>query len=382
MRKKDYKNILHNLIIKIRTARRTTAITINAQLLVIYWEIGITILEQQKEKGWGAKIIDKLSADLISEFPEMKGLSVRNLKYMRAFAEAYPYFLKSPETVESGEKLFENKTATSSRKLVQSKLAQRISSSEFVQVELAQISWYHHITLLDKVKNEKERLFYIRRTIENGWSRDVLVLQIENNLYRRQGKAITNFDLILSPVDSDLAKETLKNPYIFDFLMIENEIREKDLENALIQHLKKFMLELGKGFAYVGRQYNLCVSGDDFFFDLLFYNFHLHCFVVFELKIGEFKPEFAGKLNFYINAIDEQIKSKSDKPTIGILLCKTPNKLIVKYALKGLSSPIGVAEYKLTKNLPVQLKADMPTIQELETSLNKNNNLSTKRNRK
>src|SRR5690606_26283696 len=206
---------------------------------------------------------------------------------------------------------------------------------------LAKLSWYHHTTLLDKAKDAEVRAFYIQKTIENGWTRDIMMHQIETALHNRQGHAITNFEHTLPQPQSELAKETFKSPYLFEFLGMGEKLQERDLEKALVQHLKDFLLELGRGFAYVGNQYNLRVEDDDYFLDLLFYNFHLHCFVVFELKIGEFKPEYAGKLNFYVNAIDEQIKGEQDQPTIGVLLCKTPNETVIKYALKGISSPLG-----------------------------------------
>lgn len=347
---KKYNDILSNLKDRIRQARLKAALTVNAQLLAIYWEVGKTILEQQSAEGWGAKIIDRLSADLRTEFPDMKGLSVRNLKYMRAFAEAYPDFA-----------------------IVQGQLAQIRTSSEspIVQVPLAQLTWYHHITLLDKVKDVKERLFYIQKTIENGWSRDIMVLQIESNLYTRQGKAITNFKETLPALDSDLARETFKNPYVFDFLMIGEEAKEREVERALVQHLKKFMLELGKGFAYVGNQFNIVVKDDDYFLDLLFYNYILHRFVIFELKVGDFKPEYAGKLNFYINIVDDKIKGDKDGDTIGFLLCKTPNDLVIRFSLQGIKAPIGVSEYNLQKVLPKELKSGLPSIKELESEIDK-----------
>ena len=331
---KNYAGILKSLKEKIRLKRLQASILVNTQLLELYWEIGNTILQQQAQKGWGAKVIDRLSKDLRADFPDMKGLSVRNIKYMRAFAEAYPDF-------------------------------------SFVQAPLAQISWYHHITLLDKVKDTAARMFYMYKAIENGWSRNVMVHQIEIKLYERQGSAITNFNETLPAPQSDLAQETLKSPYVFDFLAMGEKMQERDLEDALIANIKRFLLELGKGFAYVGNQYNLNVAGDDYFLDLLFYNTRLHCYVVFELKIGDFKPEYAGKLNFYINTVDEQIKTENDHLTIGVLLCKTPNKTVVEYALRGIEKPLGVAEYQLSTILPEQLKADLPTEEELAQEMEK-----------
>jgi predicted nuclease of restriction endonuclease-like (RecB) superfamily len=347
----NYVQIVAGLKEKIRLARQKVSFTVNKELLKVYWEIGTIILEQQKE-GWGIKVIDRLAADLKMEFPDFKGISVRNLKYMRAFAEAWPDF-----------------------QIVQAPLAQlqTIDKQEsiIVQQAVAQLPWAHHISILEKLKSREERLFYIQKAIENGWSRNVLLHQIETKLIERTGKAITNFNNTLPAIQSDLAQQTIKNPYVFDFLSFSEEIKERELEKALIQHLKNFMLELGKGFAYVGNQKNLVVDGDDFFLDLLFYNYHLHCFVVFELKIGEFVPEFAGKLNFYVNTINEQLKGDEDKPTIGVLLCKTPNETVIKYSLKGIGSPIGVADYQLAKALPAELKTEMPTVEELEAEIDK-----------
>lgn len=347
----NYQNILTHLKEKIRRARLHASVKVNFELLKIYWEIGNTILEQQKQQGWGAKIIDKLAVDLKIEFPDFKGLSVRNLKYMRAFAASYPAFLQ----------------------FVQPPVAQLNNTIEslFVLPAAAQIPWTHHTIILDKIKTTEERQFYIEKTVQNGWSKAILSLQIENGLYGRQGKALTNFSRTLPAIQSDLANETLKNPYIFDFLTYSEEIKERELEKALIQHLKKFMLELGRGFAYVGNQKNINVNGDDFFLDLLFFNYNLDCFVIIELKVGDFKPEFAGKLTFYVNTINEQLKGTHHKPTIGVLLCKTPNKTVVEYSLKGIESPIGVADYELAKALPKELRGEIPSIAELEAEIEK-----------
>ncbi|MEO6669449.1 MAG: PDDEXK nuclease domain-containing protein [Ferruginibacter sp.] len=308
-----------------------------------------------EEAGWGAKIIDRLAVDLKQEFPDFKGLSVRNLKYMRAFAEAYPGF------------------GLQQIKLVQQPAAQ-LHNIENQQIIImlqgaAQLPWGHHQVLLDKVKPTKERAFYIHKAVENGWSRDVMVQQIETGLYARAGNTLTNFKQTLPGVQSDLAQQTIKNTYVFDFLGLTENIKERELERGLILHLQKFMLELGKGFAYVGNQKNLVVAGDDFFLDLLFYNYQLHCFVVFELKVGDFKPEYAGKLNFYINTVNEQLKGIDDKPTIGVLLCKTPNETVVEYSLQNIDSPIGVAKYELARILPANLRSEMPTVEELEMEI-------------
>lgn len=361
----NYNSILTGLKDKIRQARFQASLTVNAQLLALYWEIGKTILQQQHYEGWGSNVIGRLAKDLKAEFPDMKGLSDRNLVYMQTFAGAYPEITQQPVA-----KLKKGRSKKEANPITQQSVAE-IGFAKFLQHPIAKLPWGHNCVLLDKLKTTEERLFYAFKTAENGWSREILILQIKNNLYKRQGKTISNFDATLPKLQSDLVKETLKNPYVFDFLSLGEEMQERDLEKALIQHIKKFMLELGRGFAYVGNQYNLNIKGDDYFLDLLFYNYHLHCFVVFELKVGEFKPEFAGKLNFYINTVDEQVKGKDHKPTIGVLLCKTPNDTVVKFALKGIKTPMGVADYELAKALPKQLKGEMPSIEELEAEIDK-----------
>lgn len=367
----DYSRLLTELKKKIKTAQAKAILTVNAQLLILYWEIGKLILEQQKNTGWGAKIIDQLAIDIKIEFPHETGFSIRNLKYMRAFAQAYPDFVHKQmlNVLPNKGKSIKEKE----KSIVQVPLAQLENKNpdQFVQVLLAQIPWYHHITLLQKVKNMEERLFYMQKTIENGWSQSVMALHIKDKLYQRQGALINNFDVSLQLHDSDLVKETFKNPYFLDFLMLREDAKEKDIERGLIEHLKKFMRELGRGFAYVGNQYNLQVDGDEFFLDLLFYNTKLHCYVIFELKVGDFKAEYAGKLNFYINTVDEKIRGKEDKQTIGILLCKTPNETVVKYALKGIKTPLGVAEYEFAKSIPKQIGQELPTAEELENELEK-----------
>jgi predicted nuclease of restriction endonuclease-like (RecB) superfamily len=346
----NYRIILEGLKERIRVRRQKAALAVTNELLSVYWEIGNTILHQQKIEKWGAKVIDRLAADLKIAFPDMKGLSSRNLIYMRSFAEAWPHFMQQPAALRL---LFDNESFI---------IAQQLA---------AQLPWGHHQLLLDKVKDARLREFYVLKTRENDWSRSVLLHQIDNQLHLRQGNAITNFSVTLPNSQSDLAMETFKNPYIFDFLTLSEEIQERELEKALTQHIKKFVQELGRGFAYVGNQYNLKVENDDYFLDLFFFNYLLNRFVVFELKVGEFKPEFTGKLNFYINTVDAQIKLPNHQPTIGILLCKTPNETIVKYALKGVDTPMGVAEFELTSKLPKKLKTELPTIEELEEEIEK-----------
>ncbi|MBO9563787.1 MAG: DUF1016 family protein [Niastella sp.] len=347
---KSYFILLESLKEKIRVTKQTAVLAINKQILIAYWEIGNVILQQQQKEGWGTKVIDRLRIDLITEFPDMKGLSIRNIKYMRAFAGAWPEFVQ-----HAAAQIYHAEN----------------QSDIIVQHAAAQLPWVHHQVILDKIKGQQERIFYVKKAVEHGWSRNILIQNINSQLHLRQGQAITNFSYTLPPAQSDLARETLKNPYLFDFLGMTAEMQERDLEKALVQHMKKFMLELGRGFSYVGNQYNLNVQGDEFFLDLLFFNYRLDCFVVFELKTGEFRPEYSGKLNFYINTVDEQIKLSHHKPTIGVLLCKTPNETMVKYALKGIDTPMGVAEYELTTALPRQLKGEMPTVEEFEMEIDK-----------
>jgi len=279
-------------------------------MLTLYWEIGNSILEKQTQNGWGSKIIDLLASDLAKNFPNNSGFSVRNLKYMRAFAEAYPRF-------------------------------------PIVQVPLAQITWYHHISLLAKVKDTTERAFYIAETAKNEWSRDVMLLQIQSKLYERDGKALNNFECTLPDYQSDLVKSIFKDPYNFDFLMLSRKAKEVEIENLLTQKITDFLLELGKGFAFIGRQYKVEIDDTDYKIDLLFYHTVLHAYVVIELKAGEFMPEYVSKLNFYISAIDDKLKTPTDEPTIGLLLCASKSNVKVEYAMRGLTKPLGVASYEL-----------------------------------
>jgi len=317
---KSYIETLENLKITIKNAQIKAALAVNAELIILYWNIGKIILDKQQELGWGTKVVDKLSIDLQQSFPELKGLSVRNLKYMRKFAETYLDFT-------------------------------------IVQQLVAQIPWGHNIFLMDKVDTQEERLWYANKIIENGWSRNTLALQIESKLYDRQNhdNKVNNFSLTLPQPQSDLANELIKDPYNFDFLTISEQAKEKDIEQGLVQNLKRFLLELGRGFAFIGEQYHLKVADQDYYLDLLFYNTKLHSYVVFELKIGEFLPEYAGKMNFYLNVVDNELKSNVDNSSIGIILCKSKNKLIAEYSLKDMTKPIGVAEYTVTQIIPLCL---------------------------
>jgi predicted nuclease of restriction endonuclease-like (RecB) superfamily len=327
-----YDDFLRDLKERIRSAQVRAVLAVNRELVLLYWQIGRDILIRQQQQGWGAKVIERLSADLRSSFPEMKGFSLRNLKYMRAFAEAY---VEEPN----------------------------------VQQVVAQIPWGHNVRILDRVKDPTERLWYVQQTIQYGWSRNVLVHQIESGLYHRQGKATNNFDRTLPQPQSELAQQLLKDPYNFDFLSLGKDARERDLERALIDHIRDFLLELGVGFAFVGSQYHLEVGGQDFYIDLLFYHLRLRCYVVVDLKMSDFQPEFSGKMNFYLSATDDLLRHQDDQPSIGIILCKSKNQTIAEYALRDLNKPIGVSAYQLQNALLEQIKSSLPTIEELEDVL-------------
>ena len=332
---KSYQTWLTDLKDRVKRAQLKAALAVNTELITLYWQIGKSILEKQAELGWGAKVVDQLSKDLRKAFPDMTGLSARNIKYMRSFAEAYP-------------------------------------DSSIVQQLVAQIPWGHNVRLLDKLETQDERLWYIQKTIENGWSRNVLEMQIETKLNERQGKAISNFKETLPALQSDLARQTLKDPYHLEFLGIAADALEHEVEKASLEHIRDFLLELGKGFAFVGNQYHLEVSSKDFYINLLFYHTQLRCYIVIDLKSGEFKPEYAGKMNFYLNAVDDMLRHPDDQPSIGLILCKDKDEIIAEYSLKGHTKPIGVSEYQLTETLPKELKDKLPTVEELEQEFTEN----------
>jgi predicted nuclease of restriction endonuclease-like (RecB) superfamily len=327
-----YADWLAELKTRIHLAQQRATLAVNRELVLLYWQIGHDILQRQAEQGWGAKVIDRLSRDLRTAFPDMKGFSSRNLKYMRAFAQAWP-------------------------------------DASIVQEVLAQLPWYHQLALLEKLPDLEARRWYAARAIEHNWSRNVLVMQIETNLRDRAGAAVTNFEQSLPAPHSDLARESLKDPYRFDFLGLGAEASEREIETALVTHVTDFLLELGAGFAYVGRQVLLNVGGDDFFIDLLFYHLKLHCYVVIEIKAGKFKPEHLGQLSFYLSAVDGEVKSEQDGPTIGLLLCKSKNTVVAEYAVRDITSPLGVSEYQLLEALPEPLQTNMPSIEEIEREL-------------
>jgi predicted nuclease of restriction endonuclease-like (RecB) superfamily len=327
-----YVALLASIKERIESAQVRAAVAVNRELVLLYWGIGKEILARQQEEGWGTKVIERLAKDLRSAFPHMQGFSRTNLLYMRAFSEAWP-------------------------------------EEPIVQQVVGQIPWGHNVRLLDLVKDANERLWYAQAAVEHGWSRNVLVMQIEGGLYRRQGKALTNFGQTLPAPQSDLAQQLLKDPYNFDFLTLTKDAHEREVETGLVEHIQKFLLELGTGFAFVGRQYPLEIAGEEYRLDLLFYHLKLRCFVVIDLKGGAFMPEYTGKMNFYLAAVDDMLKHSTDNPSIGLILCKTKKEIVVEYALRNTATPMGIAEFRYIEKLPEELKGSLPTIEEIEAEL-------------
>ena len=328
MAEENYALLINELKTKITQARIRAHLSVNKELIMLYWDIGNKILEKQNAEGWGSKVIENISRDLRAAFPEMRGLSLRNLVYMQTFATKF-------------------------------------KDLDFTQQAAAQIPWFHICTIMDKISDADKCMWYIQKTLENGWSRNVLNLQIKTDLYAREGKAVTNFQNTLPQMQSDLAQSLIKDPYNLEFLDIKGKVAECELENRLIDNIRKFLLELGSGFAFVGNQYHIELEGEDYYIDLLFYHIKLKAYVVIELKTGKFKPEYAGKLNFYLNLMDRRVKDEKDNPTIGIILCEDKNGITVEYAIEGINKPIGVSGFKLTETLPDKLKQYLPTIEAL-----------------
>jgi predicted nuclease of restriction endonuclease-like (RecB) superfamily len=316
--------LLQELKQEITTSRIRAHLAVNKELICLYWRIGQKIIGRQEQEGWGSKVIENISNDLRHEFPGMKGLSLRNLVYMQTFARCF-------------------------------------RDIQITQQPVAQIPWGHICTIMDKVPSEEQRLWYANKTIENGWSRNVLSLQIQSNLYARDGKSLNNFASSLPAPQSDLAASIIKDPYNLEFLNIQDKVHERELETKLIDNIRHFLLELGQGFAFIGNQYHIELEGEDYFLDLLFYHVKLKCYVVIELKTGKFKPEYAGKMNFYLNLMDKQVKDKSDNPTIGLILCEDKKNITVEYAIEGINKPMSVSQFKLTEKLPENLKQYLPT---------------------
>jgi len=329
-----YPEFLEAIKSKIQQSQFSASLAVNSQLVMLYWDIGTAIQTKQSEKGWGARVIETLAMDLRRDFPGMTGFSPRNLGYMRAFSGTYP-------------------------------------DRSFVNKVLSELAWAHNLVIMEKVSNPETRLWYTQQAVANGWSKTILLIQIESQLHRRHGKALTNFKKNIPDPNSDLAQQMLKDPYCFDFLTLGREAVERDLERGLLNHIRQFLLELGVGFAFIGNQYRIEVGDQEFFIDLLFYHLKLRCYVVIELKMTDFKPEYAGKLNFYLTAVDKQLKGEHDNPTIGLILCKSKNKLVVEYALQDLAKPIGVSSFtaKLMESLPEKLKGQLPTVEQLEAEM-------------
>lgn len=350
-----YASLLQAIKQRINEAQTRAFLSVNAELVRLYWDIGRLIEQRQQQEGWGAGFIPKLAVDLRNDLPDMKGFSERNIGYMLQFAREYgdPAILQQLVA-----------------KLPQER-AKGVGGEErpTLQQLVAQIPWGHNILLLERIKDRRIRLWYMQQTIAQGWSRNLLATMINSRLHERQGQSTNNFATHLPTPQSDLVQQTLKDPYLFDFLTLAEPFHERELETGLIRHLENFLLELGQGFAFVGRQYLITVGADEFYIDLLFYHLRLRCFVVIDLKRGKFKPEYAGKINFYCNVVDDHLRHSSDQPTIGLILCQEKNAVVAEYALRGMNKPIGVSEYELTRALPDELKSSLPTIEELEAEL-------------
>lgn len=359
---KDYVVLFSEIKQQVRNSQLKAIMSANGQMIYMNWYIGNNILMMQKEQGWGAKVIDRLAKDLKNEFPDHKGFSIRNLKYMRKFASEYSVDFIHQLAIQDGDSQLNVIVQMSSAQL----------EELFVQTPLAQISWSHHIELMDSdITDLNQRIWYMEEIFQNGWSVSIFNIQLKSDLYKRQvtQKKITNFKETLPAIQSDFAEQIMKDPYIFDFITIKGKADERNIEDQLCAHITKFLLELGQGFSFIGRQYYLNVGGQDFYIDLLFYHIRLRCYVVIELKAVAFTPSDAGQLNFYINAVDKELKTEQDNPTIGLLLCKSKNEVIAEYALGGIKTPIGVADFELSKAVPEELKSTLPSIEDLEKEL-------------
>ncbi len=365
-----YSALLADIKERVQLTAQRAALAANAELVALYWDIGHLIVTRQAAEGWGAKVVDRLAADLRRAFPDRQGFSPRNLNYMRAFASAWPAIAEDSSL----------RAHSSSRKaatltvapILQAPLAKlQIDHPPILQAVLAKLPWYHHIALLDKLDSAQDRIWYAKQAVANGWSRNVLAIQIDSGLHLRSGRAVTNFDRTLPAGQSDLAQSIIKDPYLFDFLGFTEPANERALEAGLIAHVEQFLLELGIGFALIGRQHHLEIGDQDFYLDLLFYHWKLRCFVVIDLKTREFTPEAAGKMNFYLSAVDERYRQAGDQPTMGLILCREKNRFVAEYALRDINKPIGVSGFvtKLVDSLPKNLRGAVPTVREIETGL-------------
>ncbi|MDZ4290172.1 MAG: PDDEXK nuclease domain-containing protein [Prosthecobacter sp.] len=362
-----YHDLLTDIKGRVRQAQHKAALSANAEMILMYWDIGRMIAARQEQEGWGASVIPRLAVDLKNELPEEKGFSERNIKRMLRFYREYSEVTtKVPQAVALLQDVGNQASA-----IVPQPVAQLVTAAAnpVLQQAVAQIPWGHNIALIEKIKDLPTRLWYAWQTLEHGWSRETLTVQIKNRAHERQGTAITNFSSTLPPVHASLASGLLKDPYLFDFLTLEEPFHERELETGLLVHIQKFLLELGQGFAFVGRQYRLAVSDRDFYLDLLFYHLNLRCFVVVDLKKGDFKPEHAGKMNFYCSVIDDQLRHPQDQPTLGLILCQTKDRILAEYALRDIHKPIGIADYEFTRALPTELASSLPSIEAIEAEL-------------
>lgn len=351
-----YTTLLADIKQRVQQAQVRAMLSVNAQLVQLYWEIGQTIDQRQQQAGWGSAVIPRLARDLHNELPEEKGFSERNIKRMLAFYREYAHLTLGAVP-----------TAPTANAADAPKVPQAVAL--FPAELILALPWGHHAELMAKVKDHATRRWYMQAALEHGWSRNVLLMQIETAAHQRHGHAASNFALRLPKPESDLVQQTLKDPYLFDFLTLSNPFHERELETGLIAHLEKFLLELGQGFAFVGRQYHLDIGDQDFYIDLLFYHLKLRCYVVIELKRGDFKPEYAGKMNFYCSVVDDRLRHTSDQPTVGLILCQQPNRVLAEYALRGVEKPIGVSSYELTRVLPQDLQTSLPSIEQIEREL-------------
>ena len=370
MKDPDFKQWFIELKARIRRSQLKAAIKVNTELLHLYWELGQDIVVRQMDAVWGSRFFEKLSKELKSEFPDMQGFSTTNLKYCKYFYLFYSqvYLIRQQAVDEFHPKPKKNSKNTDNKKnTIRQQAVDEFENSIF------QIPWGHQICIIDKCKTVHEALFYVQKTIKNGWSRAVLMNFISTDLYKSQGKSINNFDRLLPDIQSDLAKETLKNPYNFDFLALTENFKEKELEDALISNITKFLLELGHGFAFVGRQYPIKLGNKERNIDLLFYHLELRCYVVIELKVIDFEPEHMGKLGYYMTVINHQLKKDMDNPTIGLLICKTKDNIEAQYSLESTSQPISISEYTFSKLLPENFKSSLPSIEEIKRELNQDN---------
>jgi len=363
----EFAALLTNVKGRIQSAQTRAMLAVNAELVRLYWDIGQIIDGRQQREGWGAAVIPRLSRELLNELPEIKGFSERNIKRMLTFYREY----LDPSAIvpQTAAQLL----PTPILQLPVAKLdtAAKVpqAAAQFPDSLLWAIPWFHHVILMQKVKDLATRRWYMEQTLANGWSRNLLAAQIDAQAHARHGKAVTNFATVLPAPQSDLAQQLFKDPYIFDFLTLTEPFQERELETELVRHLQKFLIELGKGFAFVGRQYRLDVGDEDFYVDLLFYHLRLRAFIVIDLKKGKFKPEYAGKLNFYCNVVNDQLKHATDQPTIGLILCQTQDKLQAEYSFAGIDKPIGVSTYELTRALPKTMRSVLPTVEQLEAEL-------------